>query len=139
MKKLFLFTVILLVTAGCSRKQEKFELFSAESFAYSMDNGWEMNGTVRAKGFEQIEENKKFSARLSYTIDLVTSDGKLIKGLESGNADKTADEKIPEIEINIQLKFNSNYKTGNCKLIFNVTDELSKQHAMLWSFFELSK
>jgi hypothetical protein len=138
MKKIFLFAVILLITAGCSRKQEKFELFSAESFAYSMDKGWEMNGTVRAKGFEQNENNKKFSAKLSYTIDLVTADGNLIKGIESGNVEKTADDKISEIEISTQLILGSNYKTGNCKVIFNVTDELSKQHAMLWSFFELS-
>jgi hypothetical protein len=138
MKKLMLFTVILIIAAGCSKKQEKFELFSAESFAYSMDKGWEVNGTVRAKGFDQTENDKKFSIKLSYTIDMVTPDAKLIKGIDSGTINKTADERISEIEINTQLKLDSNYKTGNYKIIFNVTDELSKRQATLWSFCELS-
>jgi hypothetical protein len=97
-----------------------------------------MNGTVRAKGFEQNENNKKFSAKLTYTIDLITADGKLVKGIDSGRVDKTADEKISEIEINTQLKLDSSYKTGTNKVVYNVTDELSKQSATLWSFFELS-
>jgi hypothetical protein len=138
MKKLFLIALLLLVVA-CSKKQEKFELFSAESFAYSMDKGWEMNGTVRAKGFEQNENDKKFSAKLSYTIDLVTVDDKYLTGIDSGTVDKTADEKISEIEVSTQLKLDSSYKPGTYKVIFNVKDELSKQSASLWSFFELSK
>jgi hypothetical protein len=138
MKKLLLIVTLISIMA-CSQKLEKFELFSAESFAYSMDKGWEVNATARAKGFEQQENDKKYSAILSYTIDLVTADGKLLKKIDSGIINKTADEKITEIEISIQLKLDSSYKTGNNKVVFNVIDELSKQKASLWSFFELSK
>lgn len=138
MKKI-LFVVLVMFAVACSRRMEKLELFSAESFAYSMDNGWELNATVRAKGFDQKENNNKFSAKLSYTIDLVNSDGKLIKGVDSGTINKTADEKLTELEINVQLKLDSTYKAGNCRVIFNVTDEFSKEKASLWSLFELSK
>jgi len=138
MKKVLLFACVLIVVS-CSKKPEKFELFSAESFAYSMDKGWELNATVRAKGFEQHENNNKFTAKLSYTVDLVTADGKLAKGIDSGTVDKTADEKIVDLEISSQIKLDASYKTGTNKVIFYVTDDFSNRNATLWSFFELSK
>lgn len=139
MKKIFLLFAATVLIFACSKKKEKFELFSAESFAYSLDSGWEMNATVRAKGFEQHEDNNEFTAKLSYSVDLITPEGKLIKGIDSGVVNKTAKEKILELEINIQQKLNAAYKTGNYKVIFNVTDDFSGRKAMLWSFFELSK
>lgn len=139
MKKYFLFIIILFLVNACSKKEEKFELFSAESFAYSMDNGWELNATVRAKGFEQKENGNKFSAKLSYYANLQTSEGKLVNKVSSGIIDKTENEKIPEIPIESQIKLDSAYKTGSYKIIFYVKDELSGQEISIESIFELSK
>ncbi|MBI5730734.1 MAG: membrane lipoprotein lipid attachment site-containing protein, partial [Ignavibacteriales bacterium] len=88
-KKILLLIVITLYLSGCSKKEEKFELFSVESFAYSMENGWELNAALRAKGFEQKENDNKFSARLSYYTNLQTPDGKLVNKVSSGVIDKT--------------------------------------------------
>ncbi len=139
LKKILLLIVISLYVSGCSKKEEKFELFSAESFAYSMDNGWELNATVRAKGFEQKENGNKFSAKLSYYTNLQTSEGKLVNKVSSGIIDKTENEKIPEIPIESQIKLDSAYKTGNYKIIFYVKDELSGKEISIESIFELSK
>jgi hypothetical protein len=137
-KTLLLLTVFILVTA-CSRKFEKFELFSAESFAYSMDSGWELNASVRAKGFEQDEENNKFTAKLSYFADLQTPDGKLFEKISSGVVDKTSGEKITDLPIETQIKLDSTFKTGIYKITFFVKDELTEKKAHISSFFELSR
>jgi hypothetical protein len=138
MKKYFLILFLLFAIIACSKKQEKLELFSAESFAYSMDKGWEMNASVRVKGFEQDEIGKDFKAKLSYSVDLETSDGKLVEGIDKGVVDKTQNEKMMDLQINSQLKLDSTYKTGTYKVTFIVKDELTGQKSILWSFFELS-
>ncbi len=125
MKEKFLFGLIILQTIACSQDEKKIVLFSTESFAYTMETGWEINGTVRAKGFEQKESGNRYSAKLSYSIDLETQDGRLLEGIDSGLVDKTANEKIDELEINIQFQLDSTYKAGGYKIIFNVTDDLS--------------
>lgn len=139
MKKCLALILILFLINACSKKEEKFELFSAESFAYSMDNGWELNAAVRVKGFEQKENNNKFSMTLSYYIDIQTPDGKLLEKITSSVLNKTSNEKISDLPIEVQIQLNSTYKTGNYKIIFYVTDELSRKKAVLWSHFELSK
>lgn len=139
MKKYFLLIFILFSINACSKKEEKFELFSAESFAYSMDNGWELNATIRAKGFMQKENNNKFSVKLSYYINIETPGGKLLEKITSGVLDKTSDEKISDLPIEVQIQLDSTYKTGIYKIIFYVTDEPTRRRTVLWSHFELSK
>ena len=139
MKKYFLLFIILFLISACSKKEEKFELFSPESFAYSIDNGWELNATVRAKGFGQIENENKFSAKLSYYANLQTPEGKLVNKVSSGIIDRNANEKISEIQIESQIKLDSTYKTGNYKIIFYIKDELSGKEIFTESIFELSK
>lgn len=139
MKKYFLLIFILFSINACSKKEEKFELFSAESFAYSIDNGWELNATIRAKGFEQKENDDKFSAKLSYFTNMQTPDGKLINKISSGIINKTESEKISEIPIESQIKLDTNYKTGSYRIIFYVKDELTGKENSIESKFELSK
>lgn len=138
MKKHFLLLFILFSIAACSKKQEKLELFSAESFAYSLDKGWEVDASVRVKGFEQNENNGAYSVKLSYTVDLEKSDGKVIKSIDSGKIDKTSAEKMIDLQINSQIQLDSNYKLGNYKLVFNVTDEPTGRKASIQSSFDLT-
>jgi hypothetical protein len=137
--KIILLSLLFFSIISCSKKEEKFELFSAESFAYSIDDGWELNAAVRAKGFEQKENNNKFSAKLSYYLNLQAPEGKLINKISSGIIDKTEIEKISEIPIELQIELDSTYKTGNYKIIFYVKDELTGKEISIESMFELSK
>jgi hypothetical protein len=139
MKKIVLLLTVFILLTSCSRKREDFELFSAESFAYSMDSGWELNASVRAKGFEQDENNNKYTAKLSYFADLQTPDGRLLEKISSGVVDKTSAEKLSDLPIEVQIKLDSTFKTGNYKITFFVKDELGGRRSYLWSFFELSR
>lgn len=138
MKKSFFILFILFAIIACSKKQEKLELFSAESFAYSLDKGWEADASVRVKGFEQNKNNSTYSVKLSYTVDLESPDGKVIKSIDSGKIDKTSAEKMIDLQINSQIQLDSNYKLGSYKLVFNVTDEPTGRKATLQSSFDLT-
>ncbi|MEW5843139.1 MAG: hypothetical protein AB1775_07730 [Bacteroidota bacterium] len=138
MKKYFLLFFILFSVAACSQKEEKLELFSAESFAYSLDKGWEADASVRVKGFEQNKVNGTYAVKLSYTVDLESPDGKVIKSIDSGKVDKTSAEKMIDLQINSQIQLDSNYKLGSYKLVFNVTDEPTGRKASIQSSFDLS-
>ena len=138
MKKYFLLLFILFSIAACSKKEEKLELFSAESFAYSLDKGWEADASVRVKGFEQNENSGTYSVKLSYTVDLESPDGKVIKSIDSGKIDKTSAEKMIDLQINSQIQLDSNYKLGSYKLVFNVTDEPTGRKASIQSSFDLT-
>lgn len=139
MKKIVLLFAAVFIIASCSKKEEKFELFSAEAFAYSLDESWELNASCRVKGFIQNENNDKFSAKLSYTADLLTPDGKLLGGIDEGLIDKSSDEKIIDLEIEIQVQLDNFYLPGKYKIIINVTDDLSQKTLKIEKEFELSK
>ena len=139
MKKILFAFVTILIIAACSKKTEPLELFSAESFAYSMNDGWEANASVRVKGFDQKENGGKYSASISYTVDLQLPDGVMIFNIDSGVLEKTSAEKMTDLPVNTQLELNSQkFKTGNYKIIFNFVDKPTGRKGTLWSFFDLS-
>ncbi|MCL4549613.1 MAG: hypothetical protein M1495_13700 [Bacteroidetes bacterium] len=138
MKKYFLLLFILFSVVACSKKEVKLELFSAESFAYSLDKGWEADASVRVKGFEQTKNNGTYAAKLSYTVDLETPDGKGIKSIDSGKIDKTSAEKMIDLQINSQIQLDSNYKLGSYKLVFNVTDDPTGRKSSIQTSFDLT-
>ena len=104
-----------------------------------MDSGWELNATVRAKGFEQDEENNKFTVKLSYFADIQTPEGKLLERISSGVVDKTSDEKLIDIPIETQIKTRFYICTWYLQNNFFVKDEATGKKGHLSSFFELSK
>jgi hypothetical protein len=129
MKKLFVLTILTAVVFSCSKKDEKLELFSAEAFAYSMDSGWELNASCRAKGFRQIEEAGSFKAKLHFTADLTTPEGKAISKVGEGLVNQSSKEKFSDLPIETQIQLDSTYKAGKYILSFNVSDKLSGKSA----------
>jgi len=131
---LFLITLII----ACSSKEEKLELFSAEAFTYSMGEGWELNASCRVKGFTQNRTGEEYSAKLSYTADLITPDGKKLESVGEGLIDQKSKEKISDLLIETQLQLDSSYKPGKYKIVFNVTDDLNEKKISIEKEFEIS-
>jgi hypothetical protein len=130
--------LIAAVSVTCSKNEEKLELFSAEAFAYSIDSGWELNASCRARGFMQPEIDGKFTAKLSYTVELLTPEGNKFEVADDGLVDETSAEKIPDIEINTQIELDSSYSKGKYKIIFHVTDDRTRNRASIEKEFELA-
>jgi hypothetical protein len=140
-KRFFSLSLLVLVFLfGCSKKgNEKFTAFSPEAFAYDLGDGWELNSTVRVKGFTQNEADKKFSASVSFSIDLVTPQGETKKGLFQGDEKKENNEKFSDLPLEAQIELDSTYKAGKYKVVYNIKDNLSGQTATIEKDFEISK
>jgi hypothetical protein len=138
MKKFTFIFFYVIILSTCSSDESTLALFSAEAFAYSIDDGWELNATCLVKGFEQKEEADQFKARLSFTVDLKTPDGSLIQGVGGGLIDKTDKEKITDLLLETQIQLDSAYRKGKYTIIFNVNDDFSGKSTSIQKEFELT-
>ncbi len=139
MKKFAPFFIVIILVAACSKKEVPYELFSAEAFAYSLDEGYELNARTMVKGFQVTEVDKKFLAKLSYSVDLIMPDSTVVKNYEGGVIKKEENEEFGEVEISIQKQIDSTYKLGKYKVVFNVTDETAKKSLSIEKDFDLTK
>lgn len=122
---LFISTVLVLLLLACSSDKTKIELFSPEAFAYQLEEGWELNATVRVKGFQQNEVNNQLQASLSYNIDLITP-ADTVKNVDNGSLEETNEEEFLELMVDSQIQLDTAFIEGNYELIFYVEDNFSK-------------
>lgn len=126
MKKVFLIIISLLVIAACSKKDIKFEAFSAEAFAFDIGDGTaEVNATVRVKGFTQTKNNDDYSTSVAYEVDLVKPDSTIKKSIFSFVQNDEKKEPISDIELDSQFLLDSTYKAGTYTLIYKIADKNS--------------
>lgn len=136
--RIFPALLLMILITACSSKEEKLELFSPEAFTYSLEDGWELNASCRVKGFTQNKTGDEYSAKLSYTADLITPDVKILEGIGEGLVDQKSKEKFSDILIETQLQIDSSYKPGKYKIVFNVTDDLTEKKISIEKEFEIS-
>lgn len=137
MKKI-LYISILVFFFACSDKKEPLQLFSPEAFAYTLDSGWELNASVRVRNFTQENEDDKYQAKLSYSVDLVKPSGEKISDVDDGIIDESSEEEFQDLPIELQLELSDSYQTGSYSLIFKVTDDYSSETDTLSQPFILS-
>jgi hypothetical protein len=139
MKKIIPLLMFLLAITACSKKEVKFELFSAEAFAYSLDSGYELDARTMAKGFKVTKTGDLFSVQLNYSADLILPDGTVKKDAAAGIIKREEKEEFTEVEISVQKELDTSYPLGKYKVVFNVTDESAKKQLKIEKEFELSK
>lgn len=138
MKKLLVtFSLLHILFIGCS-EEPKLELFSPESFAFSLDNGWEVNASVNAKGFAQIEKENSdlYFTQLSYSVNLYTPEDS-IHNADYGSITDSTSEKIMDTQIETQLELDKGFTKGNYTLEFIVEDKYSTTKDTLLTRFIL--
>lgn len=128
MKKLFIIIFLFIVVYGCGKKERsKLELFSPDAYAFNIGDSYEVNATVRAKGFVQQEENKNYKIYLNYKVDLINPNGEKMENVSSGFVDKSSANKVNDIPVEVQFNIDTTSIKGNYKLIFHITDKFSNQ------------
>ncbi len=126
MKKIFIAFAFLLVVISCSKKDTKFEAFSAEAFAYDIGDGTaEVNATVRVKGFTQTEKNDIYNAAVAYEVDLLKPDSTIRKSVFKFVQKDEKNEPINDVALETQFSLDSTYKAGTYTLIYRIADENS--------------
>jgi len=141
MKKVLSFIIItLFVFAACSKQEVKFETLSSEAFAYDIGNGTsEVNASVRVKGFTQNEKNGEYSSSISFTVDLQKPDSSIVKSIFHDVHKESDHEPISDVGLESQFDLDSTYAEGNYKLIYNITDDISKNKLTATVSFDISK
>ncbi len=141
MKKLFSLILALLLITSCGKKEEKFEAFSTEAFAYDLGGSWEVNATVRIKGFNQIidKETGNYAATISLVVDLIKPDSSVEAGKFSYVHTETSKEKISDVGLEAQFVLDSTYQEGIYKIIFHIKDANSENQTSIETELELNK
>lgn len=105
----------------------KLTAFSQEAFAYDLGSGYEVDASVRIKGFEQKNEEDKYQASIFYSVDLVTPNIDTLKTMFSKTSDKSSNEKITDIPLEAQFDLDSTAVKGKYKVLYNIKDKYSGQ------------
>ena len=138
MKNISLVLVIVFLFVSCSKEEKKLELKEINIFAFSLGEGWELNATASVRGFEQIEEENNFKAKISYYVNLVTPAGDTLPEIDYGIIDKENDEEIVIANLEIQVELDSSFAAGNYKMLFYVNDDLSGKTVETEKSFEIT-
>lgn len=130
MNKTMAILLTVFVFISCS-KEEKMELYNPEAFAFELDNGYELNASVRLKGFVQNEKDDIYKANLSYNIDIITPEGDTLKNADNGVISNEKEEEAMDLAIELQVEFDSSFTTGKYIIVYRVRDNLKPQSASL--------
>lgn len=141
MKKIFVvlsLVGIIILFSACSKEELKLEVYNPEAFAFHIGKEWELNASAQVKGFEQFEENKSYSLKLSYYVNLVTPSGELFEEVDYGMIDKTNNNKVLDTPLEIQLILDGSFEKGDYIMQIFVTDDHSGQTDSTQVKFNLS-
>lgn len=133
---------ILLITIlwACSgRPDPNLILSNPEAFAFDLGNSWEINASVKATGFTQLEKEDEYSISLSYSVDLILPNQDSLCSIYNESVEEQDIEEFMDIILEAQFEVDSTFGEGSYKLIFYVTDEFSKQSRSIAIDFNLSK
>jgi hypothetical protein len=124
MRNIIITLACMLIISSCATEELKLELFSPDAFAFSMDDGWELNATVNVKGFKQKSEEDGYSSSVSYLIHLITPTD-TIYNVDFGVIKESSPEELMDITIESQIEFNSNFDAGEYQLLIFAEDQLN--------------
>jgi hypothetical protein len=140
MKQYLISLVLLFIIVSCGEKESaNLKAFNPEAFAYDLGDQWEVNASTRVKGFAQKENQKKYSAKLSVEIDLVTPQNDTIYSLISRTDEVIKEEKIMDVPLEAQFELDSSYSTGTYTIIFHIKDALSGKETVSSAEFQLEE
>jgi len=127
MKKIFLVIITLFVIISCSKKDVKFEAFSAEAFAFDIGDGTaEVNATVRVKGFTQTEKDNNYKAAVAYEVDMIKPDNSVQKSVFKFVQNSEEKEAIADIPLEAQFSLDTTYAEGTYTLVYKISDKNSE-------------
>ena len=138
MKKLLTILISIILLVACS-EEPPLETFSAEAFAYEIDNGWELNASINVKGFRQIEKDDIYHTNLKYIVDFITPEQDTLKEFDFGSIIKQEKEELLDVTIEVQAEIDSNYSPGKYLLIYTVFDKNSDRDTTTVKPFILEK
>jgi hypothetical protein len=128
MKKILFVMFLILIVWSCGKKEKaNLDAYSPEAFAYDIGDSWEVNSTVRIKGFEQTKDENSglYKVSISYFADLITPSDSTIKKVYEDTIHKSDSESMADIALEAQFDLDSTYKAGNYKIMYHINDNIT--------------
>jgi hypothetical protein len=132
-----LFAALLLIMSCAEETDENLLAFNPEAFAFDIGDEYEVNATVRVKGFQLQKEGEEYLGSLAYELDLVRPDGTNESGIVSRIEDLAFSEKVADTGIDVQFSLDTTYPSGSYQIIFNLRDTFSGSTASATAGFNL--
>lgn len=143
MKKLIAFALVILLIFSACKKEEplNLEAFSPQGFAFDLGDVWEVNATVRVKGFQQNrnDETKEFTASVFYQVDLEEPNGEVRENIFRFLKEVNNHERLLDIGLESQFELSTDYEEGIYRLNYYIKDELSGMETRAVVDVELTK
>ncbi|MGA8263815.1 MAG: hypothetical protein WB779_05195, partial [Ignavibacteriaceae bacterium] len=120
-------------------EEVKLTTSGRNAFAIDMGQGWEVQALTELHGFELNKKNGKFVASIFYSVDVITTDNKVLKSLFTKQVDKKESDKINGVNLEAGFNLDESYPPGNYKVVFNIKDLLSNQSLQDTTILKLEK
>lgn len=127
MKKIvLLFGLLIIFISGCSKKEEvKLSTTGSNAFALDMGKGWEVQALTELHGFDITEKDGQHSARVFYTIDVISPENQVLKSIFTKENNKKESEEFKSLKLEAQFNIDGDYPVGKYKAVFNIKDMIS--------------
>ena len=139
MRKIFIPLLVIILLLSCGKEETKIEAFNPEAFAYDLGESWEVNSTANVRGFMQQRSDEIYSSSISYSVDLQTPSGEIVKSVFEHTEEKTYNEQLMDMQLEVQFDLDSSYTAGNYKLLYVIKDNFGGNETEITVNFELSK
>jgi hypothetical protein len=136
---LYPLVLLLILFASCGQEEENLNLeaFNTEAFAFDIGEEYEVNASVRVRGFRIEEEDNDLRSSISYDLNLVQPGGKIEDSFISKTEDMSFKENVKDAAFDIQFNLDKNYPEGKYYLVINLTDNLTGNKAATTAEFTL--
>lgn len=126
MKKAILILSLTTILITSCADDPKVKLTNPEAFAFTLDEGWEINATVQSSGFAQYEKENSdlYFTHIDYSINLYTLQDTILVADYGSVIDSTSEEKA-EVQLETQIELDSGFSKGNYIVEFIVEDKYS--------------
>jgi major membrane immunogen (membrane-anchored lipoprotein) len=131
--------VLLLLLAGCGKKEVPFEAFNPEAFAYDLGTLWEVNSSVNVRGISVKQSEDEFSASVSFSVDLETPSGKVIESIFEDTEERKRQERFSEVQLEAQFELDQSFEAGTYKIKYHIKDNFSGESTNAKVEFTISK
>jgi hypothetical protein len=140
--KSILYPLILFITVFVScglDEDQNLEAYNSEAFVFDIGEEYEVNASVRIRGFRLEEHGEEFSSSVFYELDLQRPDGTIEEEFVSKIEEFIFSEKVKDAGIDFQFNLDKSYVPGRYNLIINLTDNYTENSTMAIAEFTLNE
>lgn len=134
------FLILIIGLFACNTTPEpNLQLSNPEAFAFDLGESWEINSSVKSKGFLVKEYEDEYTIKLYYFIDLISHQNDTLNNIYSDSLIFSDSEEIEDVILESQIEIDTSYGVGDFNLLYHVKDMFTDNSDTISVAFILSK